>query len=233
MKKSIFTFVACLLLAGIASGQAFYSTLNEAHGIKSPGETGTREGVECPLNTFYSHPVNFNTGFTSWTGTQFAVYDQVESTPINLVSTITFFGIFDVTPGRNFQIAFYHDDAGEPGALITSYTTFIGGTNTGQILSGYYSIFNYSYTLPTAVALTAGDWVSVVATDGTDYWYWCSGSGGDGCVFQAGVGNRCDYGDVAFCLSGGLNDVPVSNWSLYIGIGLILVFTLVRFRKLV
>lgn len=40
--------------------------------------------------------------------------------------------------------------------------------------------------------------------------------------------------NVAFCLSGPNEPepVPLSNWALFIGIGLILVFTVVRFRKI-
>jgi len=42
---------------------------------------------------------------------------------------------------------------------------------------------------------------------------------------------------VTMCFDQVLNppdpEVPVSNWALFIGIGLILVFTVVRFRKIV
>lgn len=233
MKKSIFTFIAFILLTGLVSGQNYFSTSNEAHGNKTPGQPGNRQGLECPPNTIYSHPVNFEVGFTSWTGAPYVVYDQLVSTPASQVQGITFFGIFEFTPGRTFLISFYQDNAGLPGTQIATYNTgFIAGTNTGQTLDAYYQIYNYSYSLPAPVTLSAGDWVSIVAIDGSDPWYWCSASGGNGCVYQEGVGTRCDYGDVAFCLVGS-NNVPLSDWALYIGIGLILVFTAVRFRKLV
>ena len=178
--------------------------------------------------------MNYVNGFTSWTGAQFIVYDEVLSTLPGPVGEITFFGIFFGEPGRNFQISFYHDNAGSPGAMFTTFSTYIAGTNTGQtMLSGSYQIYSYNYILPGPVDLVAGDWVSVVA-DGSNYWYWCTASGGNGCLYQLnGEGPyNCNYGDAAFCLGGGVPPVPVTNWALYIGIGLILVFTLVRFSKM-
>jgi hypothetical protein len=231
MKKAFFGFIAFILFIGMASGQTYYSTASEAIGIKSPGSNESRAGIDCPPNTLYSHIVNYQTAFTSWDG-YFTVYDEIGSTPTGQVGEITFFGVFDATPGRNFQISFYQDNAGLPGAQIATYTTFIAGTNTGQILQGYYPIYSYYYALPTPLNLVAGDWVAVLATDGPDPWYWCTASGGNGCVDQVGYGYRCDFGDVAFCLGRGVV-TPLSSWALLFGGILIAGFIFLRYRRMI
>jgi hypothetical protein len=231
MKKSIILAAACILLAVMASGQTFYRSVNEATGNKPQGTQGSREGLECPPGTLYSHTFNTLDAYTSWTGTPYTVFDQLASTPAAPINEITFFGCFYGSPGRNFQISFYQDNAGLPGTQIVSYTTFIAGTNTGVLWYGY-ELYGYSYTLPASLSLIGGNWVSVRA-DGSDYWYWMTASGGDGCLYQEnGTGFNCTEGDVAFCLGGGAV-TPVSNWALFIGIGLILAFAVVRFRKMV
>lgn len=230
MKKSILLAAACILLAVMASGQTFYRSVNEATGNKPQGSQGSREGLECPPGTLYSHTFNNLDGYTSWTGSSYTVFDQLESTPAAAINEITFFGVFYGVPGRNFQISFYNDNAGLPGGPIASYTPFIAGTFTGVIWYDY-EIYSYSYTLPAPLNLVGGNWVSVRA-DGSDYWYWLTASGGDGCLYQQnGMGFTCAEGDVAFCLSGSAV-TPVSDWALFIGIGLILVFAIVRFRKM-
>ena len=232
MKKILFGFVTFILFIGITTGQTYYSTSKEASGNKSQGGNETRAGIDCPPNTLYSHIVNYQVGFTSWTGSPYVVYDKIESTPAGKIGEITFFGIFEITPGRNFQIAFYHDNAGLPGAQFATYNTFIAGANTGQILQGFFQIYSYYYALPTRLNLVAGDWISVLATDGTDPWYWCSASGGDGCVYQTEVGIRCDYGDVAFCL-GSRVVTPLSSWALLFGGILIAGAIFMRYRRII
>ena len=191
----------------------------------------TKDQVPCPPNTLYYHTYTDIGGFTSYTGFGFKVHDQLEATPAAAISEVTFYGIFDATPGRTFEIAFYADNAGLPGTPIATYNTFLAGVNTGEIVGGY-QLYSYTYTLPASVSLISGDWLSVQALDGGNAWYWVMATGGDGCVFQTIIGTRCDYGDAAFCLGGG-EAVPVSPWALGIGIALIGAAVIFRYRRIV
>ncbi|MFO7615497.1 MAG: hypothetical protein R6W71_12745, partial [Bacteroidales bacterium] len=76
--------------------------------------------------------------------------------------------------------------------------------------------------------------VSVVAADG-EMWYWLTGEGGDGCVYNNYIGEWCDLGDLAFCLVGGLGapGVPVAIWALALGIALIGITTILRHRRMI
>jgi hypothetical protein len=234
MKNIFFGLIATVLFAGIATGQTFYSTISEVTGNKTRGGHETLNGISCPPNSLYAHNINYQNAFSSYTGGPFIVFDQLVSTPADLVGEITFYGVFDATPGRNFTISFYSDNGGFPDAPIASYTTYIAGNNTGLLLLGGYPIYSYNFVFPASVNLVAGDWVSVFA-DGSDNWYWCSGSGGDGCVLQTMYGFRCDFGDAAFCLGasgGGITEVPVSNWALLIGGILIAGAIFLRYRRI-
>jgi hypothetical protein len=156
----------------------------------------------------------------------------VETTPASPVSQVTFYGIVESEPMRNFEISFFQDNAGTPGAMIASYTSIIDGVNTGELFGGYLPIYTYTYYLPTSVSLTAGNWLSVMAMDGFSSWYWVIATGGDGCIIQTPHGTACDYGDVAFCLGVG-EKVPVSPWAMGIALALIGSAVIFRYRRIV
>lgn len=189
------------------------------------------KSLRIPISNFqyfFTPPINYQTAYTSWTLSSYTVFDQIETDPTSAVTQVVFYGIFEGVPDRNFEIGFYSDNAGLPGATLYSYTSFISGVNTGEFWYSY-PIHAYTYTFPAGLSLQAGDWISVRA-DGSDYWYWMTGSGGDGCAYQQGYGYRCDHGDVAFCLIGGA-PTPVSPWAIAIGIALIAIATVLRVRR--
>jgi hypothetical protein len=226
MKKS-FLLSVFVVAALSLSAQQIYPTLSEVVGnTGAQGNRGTMT-ITCPENSLYSHNVNYLSGFTSWS--VYTVVDQIESDPGSAVNQITFYGLFyGSVPDRNFEIKFYYDNAGLPGTEFDSYSSFISGLNTGELVQGL-PLYSYTYTFPASRSLDAGDWVSVKA-DGSDYWFWATASGGDGCVQQDGYTYRCDYGDVAFCLSGGAA-TPVSPWAIALGIALIATAAILRVRR--
>lgn len=228
MKKLFLLFIT-VLTCYTMSGQQHYSTIREVVGGQGDG-SGGRE-ISCPENTVYSHIYNGNSGFTSWTSSPYTVYDQMVSAP-GLIGEVVFFGASDynLEPDRNFEIKFYYDNGGLPGDQYASYAVFLQGINTGELLIGYYNVLSYTYTLPSPINVSAGDWMSVRA-DGSEYWYWCSADGGDGCVQQEGYAFRCDYGDVAFCLVEGIPPTPLSPWALGIAIALIATAVIFRTRR--
>lgn len=133
---------------------------------------------------------------------------------------------------QTFIIRFYQRNAGDPttpGPEVSSFTL----TATPQPINLLYlPDYMINVTFPAAITLLDG-WVSISRVNI-----------GDGCQFiwygEEGGGNSVSFdgnwepqsGALAFCL--GVNEaLLVTNWALYIGIGLILVFAVVRFRKMV
>lgn len=226
MKKFVLFFISIILVFSV-SAQKNYRTISEATGMT--GSAGNRT-ILCPDGSLYSHQVNYLNGISALAGV-FQVYDQIVTAPGAPVGQVIFYGVAYGEIDRNFTVNFYLDNAGSPGSLIASYTSFLTGVNTGETAFGL-TIYSYTYTLPTSITINAGEFISVEAANGEN-WFWMTGSGGNGCFLQVnGMGYICDYGDMAFCLLG-VPPVPITNWALYIGIGLILAFAIVRFRKLV
>lgn len=229
MKK----LIICLVFFGFTfslHAQGIFKTPIDEGGAAS--YSGSRT-ILCPPASIYSHTVDYNNGLSSMEPPHIAYWDQIETAPGAPISQIVFFGIANGTPSRNFTINFYHDNGGIPGTLMASYTDFMTGVNTGEILFEKV-IYSYSYTFPSTLVFNAGDWVSVVAADG-DMWYWLTGSGGDGCVYNNYVGEWCDLGDLAFCLIGGLGapEVPVAPWALTLGMALIVITIILRYRRMI
>jgi hypothetical protein len=227
MKKFVLFFISIILVFSV-SAQKNYRTISEATGMT--GSAGNRT-ILCPEGSLFSHQVNYVNGISALSGI-FQVYDQIEPAPGAPVGQVIFYGVANGEFDRNFTVSFYLDNAGSPGSLITSYTSFLTGVNTGETAFGL-TIYSYTFVLPTSITINAEEFISVEAANGEN-WFWMTGSGGNGCFLQVnGLGYNCEYGDMAFCLLGGeVAPVPITNWALFIGIGLILVFAIVRFRKL-
>jgi hypothetical protein len=224
--------LVCLVAFGLAyslNAQNGYQILSKEVGTTS--NPGSRT-IVCPPGSIYSHEVNYFNGISSM-DQHFKWWDQVESAPGAPISLVVFFGSVDTIPDRNFTISFYHDNGGIPGTVIASYTGFIIGVNTGEILFDRET-FTYTYNLPVDLTLNAGDWVSVVAENSIYPWYWLTGTPGDGCIYNNLVGTMCDIGDLAFCLIGGPggSEVPVAPWALAIGITLIGAVVILRYRRI-
>jgi len=100
-----------------------------------------------------------------------------------------------------WTVAFYADNAGQPGALLSSFSaanveTFIGLDNVGDPV--------YSYTATPSFAAGAGTkyWLSVVPDIAfPPQWGWTTSSQGDGVSYQDFFGTRSANGsDLAFSL---------------------------------
>ena len=228
MKK----LIVCLLAFGLTfslDAQIIPKTILGEGGAAS--YSGSRT-ILCPAGSIYSHPVNYFNGLSSMEGLT-TYWDQIETAPGAPISQIVFFGIANGTPDRDYTVNFCHDNGGIPGTLIASYTDFITGINTGEILFNK-EVYSYTYTFPSQLVINAGDWVSVVAANG-DMWYWLTGDSGDGCVYNEYIGDWGDLGDLAFCLVGGLGggeEVPVATWALTLGIALIGITIMLRYRRM-
>jgi hypothetical protein len=102
----------------------------------------------------------------------------------------------DCTRNADFEIAFFADNGGQPGALITSENVSASFAATGgSTMLG--SLYRYEATLATPVDLASG-WVSVFGVNFVDcYFYWANGEGGNG---GAHTTNGSVLADFAFCL---------------------------------
>ena len=127
------------------------------------------------------------------------------------------------TPAQqdDFTITYYADAAGLPGAVIGGPFIQSGGTlslsgpiDTGQLISGFAPIYEYSAT-HAPVALSAGEtvWVEIKNDPPTgETWYWEQSFDGNLLSLEDGFGpNGYDAGDVvngidrAFCVNVGVD----------------------------
>jgi hypothetical protein len=151
----------------------------------------------------------------------------------------------------NWNIKFYDDASCLPGTEIASFAIPFAQSNQSVTCSGY--LYSFWCTLPTPVLVQGNSkyWVSVQTSDHpfTGQWGWEQRTPVNGCSgafksvyfgFPNFVPNINVFGsssDQSFELYGTDYtpplETPVSNWALFIGIGLILVAAVVRFRRLI
>jgi len=102
-----------------------------------------------------------------------------------------------------FQIKFYTDNNGTPGALIASYTISCVGNQTGLIYRGAFELYQYFADLPEPVEIEEG-WMAIQGIDGNpECWFeWMSSSDGyDASSLQwDGISLNIARTDRAFCL---------------------------------
>jgi hypothetical protein len=152
-----------------------------------------------------------------------------------------------VVPANSFEVYIYTNAAGVPGGLVYSGTS-LAYTESGGV---------YSITLASPANLTAGTyWVSVLpnmAFTSLGQWFWQPAAApqqGNLFAWQdpcsliepsmptfTPMGPFASYTnyDLCFALYGNpiTSSIPVSNWALYFGIFLIVVFSAIRFRKMI
>jgi hypothetical protein len=143
--------------------------------------------------------------------------------------------------------------ANEPSPSTTMFF-LTGGSATMNVTAGFITGFSFYYSSSAVVTIFVYDGLdgtgNLLATQSfpANYNLDCTGDPTGGfCNWDpAGVGfagtaksvtfqgviNQCTFDDVTF---GSINPgpVPVSNWALFIGIGLILIFAVVRFRRFI
>lgn len=131
-----------------------------------------------------------------------------------------------------------------------------GGASTMNVPAGFTTGFSFYYTSSGQITVNVFDDVdgagNLLATQSfpANYMLNCSGDpNGDFCHWDAvglgfsgtaksvafsGAANQCGFDDVTFgSITPGPVATPVTNWALFIGIGLILAVAVVRFRKLI
>lgn len=105
----------------------------------------------------------------------------------------------------SFRIAFYADNAGQPGAALYSAVVAGNANETSLGTVGGFPMFTYSVDLGTEFLATANTryWMSIVPDLAfPPQWGIASGTGGNGIGFQDFLGTRGQIPDLAFDLTG-------------------------------
>jgi hypothetical protein len=200
----------------------------------------------CPSTSFFGqNPTppdgNWN-AFTSDSFFPYLVFDNFSGLP-QPITTVQFWGltlffdngwfVCDNEDPMTFEIKFYQDNAGVPGANVNSFTVTLSRDNTGLVYAGF-PLYHYKATLSSSVALTSG-WISIQGISVADpncVFLWMNSLTGDKLAYQQdATGAMSNIGtDLSICFEGG--QVPVSNWALVLGAVLIGIFVFIRYRKI-
>jgi hypothetical protein len=136
---------------------------------------------------------------------------------------------------NTYIIEFYNGNPSSGGTLIYSTTQ----TLTPQWLGIYApwststEIYQVDVDLGTTINQLNG-WVSIGRINRPDncYFTWVGKNGGNGYSYDQYNSSWVSNGGIMFfCLGGFEGVVPIGNWALIIGIALVLITTIVRFRK--
>lgn len=172
-------------------------------------------------------PSSFRTSYGIPGQSFFRTFDNFTLIESGLVTEVTWQGSYSdfvdltnnpATPNTvSFELAFWSDASGEPGALLLSQTfpiaavdvTFVGLSPTNR------NVFNYGLDLTVPFLAQAGTsyWLSIFSNSSsfTPLWGWRTGSGGDGMSFQENLATGSEGPvdlDRAFSLSGQPGVVP-------------------------
>lgn len=100
-----------------------------------------------------------------------------------------------------FEIVFYEDAGGQPGAEFRRYTLNLLGFVAGNVGYPQYDLYEYTAELDPPCSLKNG-WISIRGADGPNCWFaWTSSAHGDGlCRTKATLGWSVGRFDLALCL---------------------------------
>lgn len=204
----------------------------------------------------YNQTPTYPSATSAWTSTYdpnsygsiYTTYDNFTLASTAQIGSLTWQGFsFDstnlgatATPVQSFNIGFYANAAGTPGALLFSQT--ISYTETAASTFDFFgngqteTLYNYTGNLAGGFTASAGTtyWVSVQGvTDYPAFWTWTSGSGGDGLSYQT---ENPTYGTVATARPGdralSLSSVPdTGTTALLLGLSLLGLFSARRVRR--
>jgi hypothetical protein len=138
-----------------------------------------------------------------------------------------------------FEVKFYQDNAGSPGAEVYSESITVLGEEVAPYFLG--SLLYYRVGMFTPVNLSAG-WISIqgtsVGSPNNCLFLWMSSPTGDGSSYQADSGNTMSqlYSNLSICIEADselVPEVPVALWTLGIGLALIAGSVILRYRRVI
>ena len=163
------------------------------------------------------------------------VFDNFTLGSDSNINEIQFTGLYFNPPQQGpisaWNVQFYADANGQPGALLA--TKNINGTGNETFLANYGDYPVFTYDLPGLGFAATGNtkyWLSVYPDLGfPPQWGWTSGTGGDGISYQNFGGTLSQLGvDMAFTLIG--TSVPEPGTLLMMGTGMLGLVGVIRRR---
>ncbi len=128
------------------------------------------------------------------------------------ITDLRWWGSYDTVDTDSFLIRILSNSAGSPGAIKQSYTTTAPGAATSLTDIAGAVVYQYDFHLPSALALTAGNYYLSVSNETTTAsWYWLFGGGGDSKSWnRAADGDpwALAASDFAILIEGEISSVP-------------------------
>jgi hypothetical protein len=179
--------------------------------------------------TIFSQTPVHTTGNLSDRDTATRIADDFTLSSNDTVLSVIWRGIYAAsgTPQAidDFNINFYADSGGLPGALLQSFSVgnAVNRTDTGSLVTGY-SVFEYSADLGTGIALSASTTYHLSVSndttpDNNDNWFWASATGGNN-TFSQTSGATWQPGSKAVYFILDNASVPEPSAALLLGFGL-------------
>jgi len=204
--------------------------------------------MTCPSTSFWSQtpvdPLGSWTFLNSDAQGGYLAYDNFSGLTAP-IKTVRFWGInayylsgftfCETEDPMTFDIVFYQDNAGTPGAVVASYNFTLDRIPTGASYSGFQH-YLYIANLPASLNISEG-WISIqgVSISDPDCWFlWGNSFDGDLYCLQkdqsSGIFSARDF-DLSLCFDSSPM-VPLSNWAVLTGLLLIVTIVIFRFRRI-
>ncbi len=234
MKKIIGIFLLMSLSAGLmAQGQPGAASIE--------GEPVQLEviDVECMDNPVFSQvSTDYDNAFFADDGTDFLFVadDYVATQPF---ASLRFWGgnFWNGIPGatESFIIKIYDGPPNAGGVEIYSDTKALTPVLTGYSApwAGGTPLYYVDFDFGTYISQLTG-WIAVgrVNADPSETFGWLSYAGGNGLQFDVYTGIWSSTSSSHFfCLGGDPPSVPIGKWALFVGLAMMVVFVVVRFRR--
>jgi hypothetical protein len=250
LKGFLVLLLSLIMLSGMSQQQG--TSKITSNGVQGSAQRGLTAFESCPpVSVFSQAPTLPDGAWSAYTSDDnplftYEVYENFSGIT-QPITAVHFWGLklywaggWDVCTGENsvvFNVKFYQDNAGSPGALVESESINIYEDNTGLDFGGNGYLYHYLAVLEFPVNLSAG-WVSIQGTVSLNpddcVFLWMNSPTGDGSGLQSPVGPV--YDNLSLCIEAGggpVPETPVSPWALAIGIFLIAGSIMLRYRRLI
>jgi hypothetical protein len=252
MKKFTF-FLVLMFVTSLVFAQAQVQTIHNPNArvtvtndqIKAWGEASQQNGSRSIVLDFEGLGngdaiLQFYNGGTSglgFSGTNYGIYFGAAALSL-IDSDAGGGGNFANEPSPNTVMFFTSGNAimNVPAGFTTGFSFYYTSSAAGTVF--VYDGLDATGTLLASQPFTANYNLNCTGDPNGAFCHWdavgVAFSGTAKSVEFSGVADQCAFDDVTFgSITPGPSDVPISDWALFIGIGLILIAAVIRFRRLI